>query len=144
MQEDDEEESWFNDSVDFADFDAGEPIPAKQSNKRQPLRITTAHNSPIRSKPDRPHPTVQLAAKVAAPKATLPKQPPPSKAASAKTAIEYAWSKDVRKALKQRFQMQNFRKNQLEAINATLSGKDCFVLLPTGKSSFHMCASGSN
>ncbi|KAK4217688.1 ATP-dependent DNA helicase hus2/rqh1 [Rhypophila decipiens] len=46
--------------------------------------------------------------------------------------MRYPWSADVRRALKDRFRMSGFRHNQLEAINATLSGKDAFVLMPTG------------
>ncbi|KAI0008887.1 hypothetical protein F4779DRAFT_584902 [Xylariaceae sp. FL0662B] len=42
------------------------------------------------------------------------------------------WFKDVRKALKDRFRMTGFRHNQLEAIDATLAGKDAFILMPTG------------
>lgn len=45
---------------------------------------------------------------------------------------KHAWSKDVRKALKDRFKLNGFRHHQLEAINATLGGKDAFVLMPTG------------
>ncbi|KAK3954893.1 putative SGS1 protein [Pseudoneurospora amorphoporcata] len=46
--------------------------------------------------------------------------------------MKYPWSNDVKKALKDRFRMSGFRENQLEAINATLGGKDAFVLMPTG------------
>lgn len=46
--------------------------------------------------------------------------------------LQYRWSGDVKKAMKERFHLRGFRPNQLEAINATLSGKDAFVLMPTG------------
>ncbi|KAK4043668.1 hypothetical protein C8A01DRAFT_12812 [Parachaetomium inaequale] len=46
--------------------------------------------------------------------------------------MKYPWSDDVRRVLKDRFRMAGFRCNQLEAINATLAGKDAFVLMPTG------------
>ena len=44
----------------------------------------------------------------------------------------HPWSNDVRTALTTRFHLRGFRHNQLEAIDATLSGKDTFVLMPTG------------
>ncbi|KAK3300982.1 uncharacterized protein B0H64DRAFT_352780 [Chaetomium fimeti] len=71
--------------------------------------------------------------------------PPPRKRAAAQPVLsqqpkgsidpeqmKYPWSSDVRRVLKDRFRMTRFRRNQLEAINATLAGKDAFVLMPTG------------
>ncbi|KAK6823577.1 ATP-dependent DNA helicase hus2/rqh1 [Apiospora arundinis] len=46
--------------------------------------------------------------------------------------MEFPWSPEVERALKDRFHMSGFRHNQLEAINATLAGKDAFILMPTG------------
>ncbi|XWW92275.1 hypothetical protein V2A60_000198 [Cordyceps javanica] len=46
--------------------------------------------------------------------------------------MKFPWSPEVQRILKDRFRMKGFRQNQLEAINATLSGQDAFVLMPTG------------
>ena len=39
---------------------------------------------------------------------------------------------DIQQTLRQSFRLETFRENQLEIIRATLSGKDCFVLMKTG------------
>jgi len=67
-------------------------------------------------------------------KAVESEQPPIpySKQDRQKILNEHPWSPEVFKILHQIFKCPGFRRNQLEAINATLSGKDVFVLMPTG------------
>lgn len=61
------------------------------------------------------------------------RMPSPEKS-PVRTALwnQHSWSMDVKNALKDRFHLRGFRMNQLEAIDATLGGKDTFVLMPTG------------
>lgn len=62
------------------------------------------------------------------PKSRSPRSIAPSQA----SCMQHVWSRDLKLAMKERFHLRGFRPNQLEAINATLSGKDTFVLMPTG------------
>jgi bloom syndrome protein len=66
-----------------------------------------------------------------------PQQPSPKKAqlnmpAKNHAGMNFPWSQDLRNALIHRFGLRGFRPGQLEAINTTLSGQHCFVLMPTG------------
>ncbi|KAL6428429.1 hypothetical protein ACFW04_008600 [Cataglyphis niger] len=47
-------------------------------------------------------------------------------------SLTYSHSQEMLKIFRQRFGLYIFRPNQLQAINATLLGFDCFVLMPTG------------
>ncbi|ORX34249.1 hypothetical protein BD324DRAFT_605080 [Kockovaella imperatae] len=49
-----------------------------------------------------------------------------------KIDVKYPWDKEVTSKLKTYFNIPTFREKQKEAIDATMSGKDVFVLMPTG------------
>uniref|UniRef100_A0A3Q2YZQ3 ATP-dependent DNA helicase n=1 Tax=Hippocampus comes TaxID=109280 RepID=A0A3Q2YZQ3_HIPCM len=55
--------------------------------------------------------------------------------ASSKTGSEmnFPWSKDVSQHLKDSFHLSKFRPLQLRAINLTMSAKDLFLVMPTGR-----------
>lgn len=47
-------------------------------------------------------------------------------------SLSFPHTKEMMKIFHKKFGLHNFRTNQLEAINATLLGEDCFILMPTG------------
>lgn len=56
----------------------------------------------------------------------------PRKSQSNNPGMNFPWSRDVKSALIEKFGLRGFRPGQLDAINATLNGDHCFVLMPTG------------
>lgn len=46
--------------------------------------------------------------------------------------LDYPHSALMMEVFQERFGLKSFRPNQLQVINATLLGHDCFVLMPTG------------
>jgi bloom syndrome protein len=58
--------------------------------------------------------------------------PSPKKPQLNNSAMSLPWSRDVKDALLYKFGLRGFRPGQLDAINATLGGEHCFVLMPTG------------
>ena len=55
-----------------------------------------------------------------------------SGASSDDWSSEFPWDGKVDSVLSARFGHRTFRPLQREVINATLSGRDCFAILPTG------------
>ena len=114
-------------AMDFDDFDWGasddemldvagsfdeQPLPAREqaSQNRQVLTETSGNAS------------------------RMPAPAPPPKKSPGRSNFwtNHPWSHEVRTVLKDRFHLRGFRPNQLEAIDATLGGKDTFILMPTG------------
>ena len=47
--------------------------------------------------------------------------------------LDFPWSKELEEKLKDAFQLSQFRPLQLRAINLSMSGKDLFLVMPTGR-----------
>ncbi|KAI1773968.1 hypothetical protein F4818DRAFT_87449 [Hypoxylon cercidicola] len=105
------------DMVQFAEeFDLQQSFGSKQANVHRPVLSETSGNAVVRPQKTALAKTVDPLMSTQIPR-ELKNRP---------------WFRDVRRALKDRFRMTGFRHNQLEAIDATLAGKDAFVLMPTG------------
>ncbi|UJO23873.1 ATP-dependent DNA helicase hus2/rqh1 [Fulvia fulva] len=115
---DDEDEFGMEDDVDMLDDidHYAQPVTKPQSFPSRPVFAERSGNSQARP---------PSAAK-------MKKTPAKDLAAIERKNFGYPWSDEVKRTLKQTFKLQGFRENQCEAINATLGGKDAFVLMPTG------------
>jgi bloom syndrome protein len=62
-----------------------------------------------------------------------PVAPPPTSADISKySGLNFPWSPCLLQTFRKTFGLREFRPNQLEAMNAALSGEDTFILMPTG------------
>jgi bloom syndrome protein len=109
-----------DDMLQFADDIENRGLPKKpirQASERTVFRETSANShsaaAPPSAKKQKKSQIVQADAEIEA-------------------QFQFPWSDDVAKALKHRFKLRGFRQGQIGAINATLQGKDVFVLMPTG------------
>ncbi|ETO31405.1 DEAD/DEAH box helicase, partial [Reticulomyxa filosa] len=46
--------------------------------------------------------------------------------------VNFPWNEAIDKSLKETFHLNQFRSHQREILNCTLSGDDCFVIMPSG------------
>lgn len=119
----DEENFEFSDDADMLDFaehieNSGVPAPAPDYPISRPVLkdvSANSHKQPTKTSARKPR---QAVVKVDDDRM--------------EDLFRHPWSSDVASTLKARFKLRGFRENQLEAINATLAGKDAFVLMPTG------------
>lgn len=91
------------------------------------IREGGARKSASEKKPTTPAPAPKPAPKISSPEPTF-RNP----AHDCFRGFSFPHSQEMMKIFHKRFGLHQFRFNQLEAINATLLGKDTFVLMPTG------------
>lgn len=119
----DEDAMWAE--IDDAEFTVGSELyyappsrPARPVSPLQSIGNVMGNRTPTSSPDDGPSSPKNL------------HRPPPNRPSVEQTSTPYY--PEIMRVLKQTFKLGAFRHNQLEAINATLDGKDVFVLMPTG------------
>ncbi len=113
------------------------------TNAPPPLQFSTPVATPNPPPPpttaSRPQPTGSSFSNPPPPPTTVSRptvssvsKPPPVSDDAAQFRRPYAHTQELMKVFTQVFGLQQFRLNQLEAINAVITGEDCFILMPTG------------
>ena len=114
-------------------IDAPIPIPTSEL-----IEIPSSQEAPVLTyynQSQKKQPVIDLVKSSAQPGPSIAKYSTPSRVSQAKKASvleNHIWTVELFEKLQKNFQLQSFRTNQLEIINTTLSGKDVFVLMPTG------------
>ncbi|KAJ5125766.1 Bloom syndrome protein [Penicillium atrosanguineum] len=110
--------------MDFDDFDWN-------ASDDEMLEVAGSfENEPSVSVREQPSQTRKVFAETSGNSSRMP--PPKKSPARSNFWSNHQWSQEVKTVLKDRFHLRGFRPNQLEAIDATLGGKDTFILMPTG------------
>jgi bloom syndrome protein len=110
---------------DFDDYDAWQSLPSNIENESRASRLAPIHQQ-----------SREVLRQRSANEIGIPNHASGNSHLEKRTdnvdLLNHPWSKDVKKVLARVFRLRGFRLNQLESINATLAGKDTFVLMPTG------------
>lgn len=110
---------------DTPDESVPAPLPA-----RAPAPAPTPAPAPAPA--PAPRPQQQLTSAPLTPASSTRDSPAPTEESVSRAQTTHPWSAQVTHSLKRIFKLEAFRPDQLEAINATLGGRDVFCLMPTG------------
>uniref|UniRef100_A0A8C3S2I5 ATP-dependent DNA helicase n=1 Tax=Chelydra serpentina TaxID=8475 RepID=A0A8C3S2I5_CHESE len=133
LDDDDFDEKWDNPLYASANEKTSTPLyqPIREGQSAKSLLksfSTVKETSPI-SNPVLSKPNILVSAKSYP---LLKKSPSKNPALARFRGFTFSHSKDMMKIFHKKFGLHHFRTNQLEAINASLLGEDCFILMPTG------------